>query len=115
MNSSREKMTLWMWLSVFALMILLAGYEYLRNGPSAIAIILTLFSILVAAKLSHLIQRSHKKLAQVIEAMANDDPTLGLNQTTPLAKKLAQVSEQISQNRKKANHKRSFYSRYYCT
>ena len=82
-------------LIVFSLLLLSCQYLYLQQGLSAIVIILTLAAFLTAIKLLSFHQQSKKQIIQVINALANNDPTLGLTHSDPLSEKLAQLRDQI--------------------
>jgi len=87
------------WLAIFSGLLLTCSYLFQQQGLSAVVIILLLTLLLVTIKLLSIHQRSKKQIEQVIRALANNDPMLGLARTDPLANKIAQVREQILNTR----------------
>lgn len=61
-----------------------------------------LATLLAAIKLLSFHQKSKNKIIQVINALANNDPSLGLTHSDPLSKKLAQLRDQIQHSRLEA-------------
>jgi nitrogen fixation/metabolism regulation signal transduction histidine kinase len=90
------------WLVLFSLLLLSGQYLFLKDGLSAVVIILLLTLLFSAIKLLGFHQRSKNQIIQVINALANNDPTLGLTQSDPLSEKLAQLRDQIQHNRLEA-------------
>lgn len=89
-------------LLAFSLLLLSCQYLYLQQGLSAVVIILILATFLTAIKLLSFHQQSKNKIVQVINALANNDPTLGLTYSDPLSEKLAQLRDQIQHSRLEA-------------
>jgi len=89
-------------LLIFSLLLLSCQYLYLQQGLSAVVIILILAAFLTAIKLLSFHQQSKNKIVQVINALANNDPTLGLTYSDPLSEKLAQLRDQIQHSRLEA-------------
>ena len=90
------------WLVIFSTLLLSCSYLYQQQGLSAVMLILLLTLLLVTIKLLSIHQRSRKQIEQVIRALANNDPMLGLARKDPLADKIAQVREQIQNTRLEA-------------
>ena len=90
------------WLLIFSSLLLACSYFYQQQGVSAVVLILLLTLLLVTIKLLSIHQHSRKQIEQVIRALANNDPMLGLARTDPLADKIAQVREQILNTRLEA-------------
>lgn len=61
-----------------------------------------LATFLSAIKLLNFSQQSKNQIIQVINALANNDPSLGLTHADPLSKKLAQLRDQIQHSRLEA-------------
>jgi len=90
------------WLVIFATLLLSTGYYYQQQGITAVVIILLLTIIFVSVKLLSIHQRCKSRIEQVIKALANNDPTLGLAYSDPLSDKLEQVREHIQISRQEA-------------
>jgi len=90
------------WLIAFSLLLLSCQYLYLQQGLSAVVNILILTAFLTAIKLLSFHQKSKNQIIQVINALANNDPTLGLMHSDPLSEKLSQLREQIQHSRLEA-------------
>jgi nitrogen fixation/metabolism regulation signal transduction histidine kinase len=102
MNFNRELLMQGSKLIAFSLLLLSCQYIYLQQGLSAVVIILVLATFLTAIKLLSFHQQSKNKIVQVINALANNDPTLGLTYSDPLSEKLAQLRDQIQHSRLEA-------------
>jgi two-component system nitrogen regulation sensor histidine kinase NtrY len=102
MNFNRELLIQVSWLIAFSLLLLSCQFLYLQQGLSAVVNILILTTFLTAIKLLSFHQRSKNQIIQVINALANNDPTLGLTHSDPLSKKLAQLRDQIQHSRLEA-------------
>jgi len=89
-------------LIAFSLLLLSCQYLYLQQGLTAVVVILILANFLTAIKLLSFHQKSKKQIIQVINALANNDPTLGLTHSDPLSDKLAQLRDQIQHSRLEA-------------
>lgn len=91
-------------------MVLLTGsYFYQQQGSSAVVVILLLILLLITVKLLSIHTRSKKQIEQVIKALANNDPMLGLPHSDPLATKIAQVREKIFSNRLEAEVQAQYF------
>ena len=87
------------WLLLYSLVLLGCAYLYQLRGLSAVLMPCLLLLIYVTIKLVNLQRRSEMQIEQVIKALANNDPTLGLTLQSSLANKLEQVRVQIQQTR----------------
>ena len=87
------------WLVIFSLLLLGCQWLYQQQGMSAVFIILVLTLLLVTVKLLSVHQRSKQQIEQVIKALANNDPTMGLPRSAPLFDKVVQVQQQIQHSR----------------
>ena len=90
------------WLVIFSLLLLYCHHYYQQQGLTAIVIILLLTTLFIAVRLLSIHQKSKKRIEQVLKALANNDPTLGLAYSDPLSDKLEQVRERIQINRQEA-------------
>ena len=99
MNFNKEQIKQLCWLIVFSLLLLSSQFLYLQHGFSAVGIILLIATIFSAITLLGFHQKSKNQIVQVINALANNDPTLGLARSDPLSKKLAQLRDQIQHSR----------------
>ncbi len=102
MNFNRELFMQVGWLIAFSLLLLSCQYLYLQQGLSAVVNILILTTLLTAIKLLSFHQKSKKQIVQVINALANNDPTLGLTHSDPLSEKLTLLRDQIQHSRLEA-------------
>lgn len=89
-------------LILFSLLLLGCHSVYLHQGLSAVFVILVVMLLLVAVKLLGIHQRNQQQIEQVISALANNDPTLGLPRSSFLYDKVVQVQHQIQNNRVEA-------------
>ncbi|NQY34276.1 MAG: PAS domain-containing protein [Alteromonadaceae bacterium] len=87
------------WLLLYSLVLLGCAYLYQLRGLSAVLMPCLLLLIYVTIKLVNLHRRSEMQVEQVIKALANNDPTLGLTLRSSLANKLEQIRVQIQQTR----------------
>ncbi|MCJ8319285.1 MAG: ATP-binding protein [Colwellia sp.] len=87
------------WLLLFSTMLLLCGYLYQKQGISAVLILALLVFIYSLIKLTNIQYAATKQIEQVLKALANNDPTLGLSQQSELSRQFDQVREKIQQNR----------------
>jgi len=99
MNFNKEQIKQLCWLIVFSLLLLSSQFLYLQHGLSAVGIILLIATVFSAITLLGFHQKSKNQIVQVINALANNDPTLGLARSDPLSKKLAQLRDQIQHSR----------------
>jgi len=97
------------WLIIFSSLLLGCSYVYQQHGMSAVVIIFVLSILLVTIKLLSIHQRSKKQIEQVIRALVNNDPMLGLAHTDPLAKKITQVREQMINTRLEAEVQAQYF------
>jgi len=102
MSFSRELIAQASKLIVFSLLLLSCQYFYLQQSFSAVVIILMIATFIMAIKLLSFHQQSKNQVIQVINALANNDPSLGLTHSDPLSKKLAQLRDQIQHSRLEA-------------
>jgi two-component system nitrogen regulation sensor histidine kinase NtrY len=109
MSFNRELLMQVSKLIVFSLLLLSCQYLYLQQGFSAVVIILMLTTFLTALKLLSFHQQSKKQIIQVINALANNDPTLGLTHSDPLAEKLAQLRDKIQDSRLEAEVQAQYF------
>lgn len=105
-NLARHKQLIW--LCTLAVVALFIGAEYQSNGITAIVIIALLTLICIVAKVLNLQQQTDNELAQIFKALANNDPTLGLPQSSPWAAKIAQVRQQVQDSRIEAETQAQF-------
>jgi len=87
------------WLLLYSALLVFCTYWYQEQGISAV-LIATL--LIVGFSLIKLIQNqksAKKQIKQVLKALANNDPTLGLNQNSDLSQQFEQVREKVQQNR----------------
>lgn len=99
MNFKKAAIAQLCWLMLFSTLLIGGQFAYLHYGFSAVVTILILGIILVAIKLLGFHQQSQKQLFRVINALANNDPTLGLPRSDPLSEKLVLLRDQIQHNR----------------
>jgi nitrogen fixation/metabolism regulation signal transduction histidine kinase len=97
------------WLIIFSMVLLTGSYFYQQQGSSAVVVILLLILLLITVKLLSIHTRSKKQIEQVIKALANNDPMLGLPHSDPLATKIAQVREKIFNNRLEAEVQAQYF------
>lgn len=97
------------WLAVYSLLLLGCHAVYLQQGLTAVFLILVLLMLLVAVKLLNLHQRSQQRIEQVINALANNDPTLGLPRSDPLHDKVIEVQHHIQHNRFEAQVQAQYF------
>jgi nitrogen fixation/metabolism regulation signal transduction histidine kinase len=97
------------WLIIFSVVLLTCGYLYQQQGISAVVLILLLTILLITVKLLSIQTRSKKQIEQVIKALANNDPMLGLPHSDPLAEKIAQVRDKIYSSRLEAEVQAQYF------
>jgi two-component system nitrogen regulation sensor histidine kinase NtrY len=87
------------WLLLYSGMLLLCAYLYQRQGNTAVLIASLLIFIYSLIKLNNIQHAANKQIEQLLKALANNDPTLGLPQQSALNLQFEQVREKIQQNR----------------
>jgi len=97
------------WLALFSMVLLISSYLYQQQGKSAVVLILLLSLLLITVKLLSIHTRSKKQVEQVIKALANNDPMLGLPHSDPLADKITQVRDKIYKNRLEAEVQAQYF------
>ena len=91
------------------MVLLTSSYLYQQQGKSAVVLILLMSLILITVKLLSIHTRSKKQIEQVIKALANNDPMLGLPHSDPLADKITQVRDKIYSNRLEAEVQAQYF------
>jgi nitrogen fixation/metabolism regulation signal transduction histidine kinase len=90
------------WLVIFSLLLLSSQFMYQQYGLSAVVVILLITTLFAAIKVLVFHQQSKNQIIKVINALANNDPSLGLTQSDPLSEKLTQLRDQIQHSRLEA-------------
>jgi len=90
------------WLIVFSFLLLSSQSLYWQYGLSAVVVIVLITTVFAAIKLLGFHQHSKNQIIKVINALANNDPTLGLTRSDPLSEKLTQLRDQIQHSRLEA-------------
>lgn len=96
------------WLTAFSAVLLSSGYLFQNNGTSAVFFVVLILLLLIGLKLLRLHSHSDKQLDTVIKALANNDPTLGLTDSSPIAMKIAEVRTQLQSSRIEAEVQAQF-------
>jgi nitrogen fixation/metabolism regulation signal transduction histidine kinase len=109
MTFNTEVLKQTIWLIIFSVVLLTSSYLYQQQGISAVVLILLMTLLLITVKLLSIHSRSKKQIEQVIKALANNDPMLGLPHSDPLADKITQVREKISSNRLEAEIQAQYF------
>ena len=94
-------------LSSFAVLILLAYRQWL-GGPSALALLLLLSTLLIAGLIWQHSQRRQRQTALLLKALANQDTSLTLRDQPLLQHLLIQVQQQLSNSRQQAEAKAQY-------
>lgn len=95
------KHRLFLLLSSFSVLLLLA-YRQWQTGPSALAVALSLVTLLLAGLMWQHSQQQQRQAALVLKALANQDTSLTLRQQPELQHLLTQVQQQLSSSRQQA-------------
>ncbi|WP_448566295.1 sensor histidine kinase [Thalassotalea ganghwensis] len=99
MNSNLKLFKEVAWLFAFATLLLGSNYFYQQHGISAVLVILLLTLTTVTFLMLKRSQRHDKSLSLALKALANNDTSLGINDSAPLAKEIAQVRATFKQSR----------------
>lgn len=95
------KLRLAILLSSFAVLLMLA-YRQWQAGPSALAVALTLCTLLLVGLIWQHSRAQQRQTALVLKALANQDTSLTLRNQPQLQHLLAQVQQQLSSSRQQA-------------
>lgn len=88
-------------LSSFAVLLMLTYRQWLA-GPSALAVTLTLCTLLLAGLIWHHSRAQQRQTAFVLKALANQDTSLTLRNQPQLQHLLAQVQQQLNSSKQQA-------------
>ncbi|WP_158007081.1 sensor histidine kinase [Rheinheimera salexigens] len=94
-------------LSSFGVLLLCAANVWL-NGPSALAILLTLTTALIAWQIWQHSQLQQRQTTLVLKALANQDTSLTIRGQPRLQSLLAEVQQQLSESRRQAEAKAQY-------
>jgi len=86
-------------LSVFSVLLLLAGYSWQHYGFSAVFLVTDLLVVFAGYILYQQLDQQHKTTKNIIRALANGDVTLGLPIDHSLRSQFDQVREQMKSSR----------------
>ncbi len=106
--SIKQDFIFFIWLGLFACLLLLTYSVVISEQKSATGLLLILVTCLVAFKLVRSHMSSKQRLKTVLKALANDDPTLGLSSQDPLIDEFNRVRKQLHRSRQEIQAQHQF-------